>query len=78
LTAFAETWTRLAAQLEADEGLLNALSALEEEAAVDALPLALDLRSWPMQLKERSESAHRNAHSSNEFPVSSVARQLPH
>jgi hypothetical protein len=43
-TALAETWTRLAAQLESDEALLTALSELEPSDPSYALPLALRLR----------------------------------
>jgi hypothetical protein len=53
LTALAETWTKLAAQLESDEALLNALSELEVSEPIDALTLALKLRSWPTRSNER-------------------------
>jgi hypothetical protein len=45
LVALAETWTRLAAELEADEALLNALSELQFDEAFYALPKALNLRA---------------------------------
>ena len=51
LTALAETWTKLAAQLESDETLLSAL--LECSEPMGDLPLALNIRSWPTQFKER-------------------------
>ena len=44
-TNLAETWIRLAAQLEADETLLGALSELEPREPYDALPRALRLIS---------------------------------
>jgi hypothetical protein len=53
LTALAETWTRLAAQLESDEALLSALSELEGIEPIHALTLALKLRSWPPRSNER-------------------------
>jgi hypothetical protein len=45
-TALAETWTRLAAELESDGALLRALSELEFSEPYYALPQALKLRSW--------------------------------
>jgi hypothetical protein len=42
----AETWTRLPAQTECDETLLQALAEIEASEAHEALPLALQLRSW--------------------------------
>jgi hypothetical protein len=45
-TALAETWTRLAAELESDEALLRTISELEFCEPYEALPLALKLRSW--------------------------------
>jgi hypothetical protein len=42
----AETWTRLAAELESDQALLQAISELEFSEPYEALPLALKLRSW--------------------------------
>ena len=53
LTALAGTWTKLAAQLESDEALLNTLSELEVSEPIDALNLALKLRSWPRQSNKR-------------------------
>jgi hypothetical protein len=44
--ALADTWTRLAAELESDEALLRAISELEFSEPYEALPLALKLRSW--------------------------------
>jgi hypothetical protein len=44
--ALAETWTRLAAELESDQALLRTLSELGFSEPYDALPLALKLRSW--------------------------------
>jgi hypothetical protein len=46
----AETWTRLAAQLEADESLLTVLSELEPIEPSDALPRALGLHSCHFRL----------------------------
>jgi len=46
-TALADTWARLAAELESDEPLLRAISELEFSEPYEALPLALKLRSWP-------------------------------
>jgi hypothetical protein len=45
-TALAEIWTRLAAELESDEALLRAISELEFSEPYEALPRALNLRSW--------------------------------
>jgi hypothetical protein len=45
-TALAETWTRLAAQLEADQSLLSTISELEFGEPYEALPRALNVRSW--------------------------------
>jgi hypothetical protein len=42
----AETWTRLAAELESDQALLRAISELEFGEPYEVLPLALKLRSW--------------------------------
>jgi hypothetical protein len=42
----AETWTRLAAELESDQALLHTISELEFSEPYEALPLALKLRSW--------------------------------
>lgn len=42
----AETWTRLAAELESDQALLHTISELEFNEPYEALPLALKLRSW--------------------------------
>ena len=52
LAALAETWTKLAAQLESDETLLSALLELEVSEPNDALTLALKLSSWPPQSNE--------------------------
>ena len=49
----AGTWTKLAAELESDEALLNALLELDVNEPIDALPLALKLRSWPTQSDSR-------------------------
>ena len=57
LAALAETWTKLAAQLESDEALLSALSDLEVSEPIDALTLALKLRSWPPRSNERRRIA---------------------
>jgi hypothetical protein len=53
LAALAETWTKLAAQLEADEALLSALLELEVGEPSDALTFALKLRTWPPRSNER-------------------------
>ena len=45
-TALADTWTRLAAELESDQPLLRAISEMEFNEPYEALPLALKLRSW--------------------------------
>ena len=45
-TGLAETWTRLAAELESDEALLRTLSELEFNEPYYAVPEALKLRSW--------------------------------
>jgi hypothetical protein len=44
-TALAETWTRLAAELESDQTLLQAISEMEFSEPYYALPLALKLYS---------------------------------
>jgi hypothetical protein len=44
--ALADTWTRLAAELESDQALLRAISEMEFSEPYEALPLALKLRSW--------------------------------
>jgi hypothetical protein len=44
LAALAETWRKLAAELESDQRLLNALSELEFGEAFYAVPEALNLR----------------------------------
>jgi predicted nucleic acid-binding Zn ribbon protein len=44
-TALAETWTRLAAELEADQTLLQAISEMEFSEPYYALPSALKLHS---------------------------------
>jgi hypothetical protein len=50
LITLAETWTRLAAQLEADQALLRAIAELKFSRqpceAYETLPLALGLHSW--------------------------------
>jgi hypothetical protein len=45
LVALAETWTRLAAELEANQALLNALSELQFDEPFYAGPEALNLRA---------------------------------
>jgi hypothetical protein len=45
LALLAETWTRLAAELEADQALLNALSELQFDEPFYAVPEALNLRA---------------------------------
>jgi hypothetical protein len=44
--ALADTWTKLAAELESDEALLRAISDMEFSEPYEALPRALKLRSW--------------------------------
>lgn len=44
-TALADTWTRLAAELESDQALLRAISELEFSEPYYALPSALKLHS---------------------------------
>jgi hypothetical protein len=44
-TALAETWTRLAAELESEQALLNTLSELEFDLPYYVLPVALKLRA---------------------------------
>jgi hypothetical protein len=46
LTVLAETWTKLAAQVESDEALLGALEQLEISEAYEALPRALKIHDW--------------------------------
>jgi hypothetical protein len=46
LIALAETWRRLAAELESDQALVQTLSKLEFSEPYEALPVALGLRSW--------------------------------
>jgi hypothetical protein len=45
LGALAEMWKRLAAELEADQALLNALSELQFDEPFYAVPEALNLRA---------------------------------
>ena len=45
LAALAETWTQLAAELESEQPLLNALTELEFGEAFYAVPEALNLRA---------------------------------
>jgi hypothetical protein len=45
LGAEAETWTKLAAELEADQALLNTLSELEFDEPCYELPTAMHLRA---------------------------------
>jgi hypothetical protein len=45
LAALAETWTKLAAELESDQALLNALSDIEFDEPFYVLPEALNLRA---------------------------------
>jgi hypothetical protein len=58
--ALAETWTRLAAQLESDEALLSALSEMEVGEYSDALALTLKLRSWPTKSNKRRRISASN------------------
>jgi hypothetical protein len=53
LTALAGTWTKLAADLEFDEALISSLLELDFSEPIDALPLALKLRSWPTPSNRR-------------------------
>jgi hypothetical protein len=55
-TALADTWTRLAAELQSDEALLRALSELDFSEPYEALPLSLKLRSWPTQVTKGNVS----------------------
>ena len=45
LAALAETWTKLAAEYEADQPLLNALSEINVDEPFDAVPKALNIRA---------------------------------
>jgi hypothetical protein len=45
LAALAETWAKLAAELESDQALLNALSQLELDEPFYDVPKALNLRA---------------------------------
>ena len=45
LAALAETWTKLAAELESEQALLNALSELNFDDPFYAVPEALNLRA---------------------------------
>ena len=45
LAALAETWTKLAAELESEQALFNALSELEYDEPFYAVPEALNLRA---------------------------------
>ena len=45
LAALAETWTRLAAELESDQPLLSALSEINYDEPFYAVPTALNLRA---------------------------------
>jgi hypothetical protein len=45
LAALGETWTKLAAELEADHALLNALSELDFDEPFYVVPKALNLRA---------------------------------
>ena len=45
LAALAETWTKLAAELESDQALLNALSEINVDEPFNAVPEALNLRA---------------------------------
>jgi hypothetical protein len=58
--ALADTWAKLAAQLESDEALLNALLKLEVSERIDALPLALSLRAWPPLSNDAGRSSHQD------------------
>ena len=55
-TALADTWTRLAAEHESDEALLRTISELEFSEPYEALPLALNLRSWPASVTKGNVS----------------------
>ena len=44
--ALAETWNRLAAELESDDALMQAMSQIELSELPYDLPLALGIRSW--------------------------------
>jgi hypothetical protein len=45
LAALAETWTKLAAELESDQSLLNTLSEINLDEPFDAVPEALNPRA---------------------------------
>jgi hypothetical protein len=45
LAALADTWTKLAAEFDSDQALLNALSEINFDEPVYALPQALNLRA---------------------------------
>ena len=45
LAALAETWTKLAAELESEQALLNALSEIRFDEPFYAVPEALNLRA---------------------------------
>ena len=45
LASLAQTWTKLAAELESDQALLNALSEINIDEPFYALPEALNLRA---------------------------------
>jgi hypothetical protein len=45
LAALAEMWKKLAAELECDQALLNALSEIQFDEPIYALPEALNLRA---------------------------------
>ena len=44
--ALAETWKQLAAELDADEALLQTIADLELNEPYNAVPTALNLHSW--------------------------------
>lgn len=44
-TGLAETWSKLAAEIESDKGLLRMFLELEFSQAYEALPLALKIRA---------------------------------
>jgi hypothetical protein len=45
LASLAQTWTKLAAELESDQALLNALSEIDVDEPFYAVPEALNLRA---------------------------------
>jgi len=58
----AETWAKLAAEIEADQPLLGALSEIDQGEPYEALPRALKLRRGKHSEKESSDvESHRVA-----------------